>query len=418
MEQWRNTILPACHRARDIGLYGFLLFLPCSIAFSQMCLGLLALAFLVEAAVKKQFHLPRTPLNLPLLAYLASTVITTMFSVNVRKSIKGLDTLLIISVFYLFFYYMKDIEQIKRCAGLLVVFMTIAAFYGVLQHYLEVDLFRISRPISFLKHINDDLKAPVRVPGFFSIYMTFAGQLSMMLPVMCALLISVKSVPKKLLLTLSVVLTVFALFWTYTRSAWLGVICALMAAGFLKSKKLLLVVLLLVMLPGIFLLQPGRLGDGLSVLRDKDEERIYTWITTIDMIRDYPLTGIGKKNYSGMIDPYRERRYGDFEFSSDAHAHNNILHVTVDGGIFTGLCFLCLWWVIFREMYRTCRRVPEEDNVLKWLALGLFGAIVAFFVQGFFEHNWGDSESAMMMWVLIAFSLKLQALVPVTTKER
>jgi hypothetical protein len=46
----------------------------------------------------------------------------------------------------------------------------------------------------------------------------------------------------------------------------------------------------------------------------------------------------------------------------------------------------------------------------KWLALGFFGAIIAFFIQGFFDYNFGDSESAMMMWLIVALSLKLQAL--------
>ena len=69
-----------------------------------------------------------------------------------------------------------------------------------------------------------------------------------------------------------------------------------------------------------------------------------------------------------------------------------------------------LWGAIFVHMYRTCRHIPEDHVADKWLALGFFGAQIAFFVQGFFEHNFGDSESAMMLWVYVAFGLKLQDL--------
>jgi hypothetical protein len=59
-------------------------------------------------------------------------------------------------------------------------------------------------------------------------------------------------------------------------------------------------------------------------------------------------------------------------------------------------------------MYRTYSQIPEENPTLKWLSLGFLGSIVAFFVQGFFEHNFGDSENAMMMWFILALALKIR----------
>jgi O-antigen ligase len=407
---WHNTILTRCQQAKNIGIYGFLIFLPCSIAFSQMCLGLFALTVIVESILTRQFPFPRTPLNRPLFVYIAITLIATVFSVNVAKSINGLEGILVISVFYLFYYSVNDVSHLKKFAGVLVCAMTVAALYGVIQHYLEVDIFRLKRPISFLKHVNDDLTAPVRVSGFFSIYMTFSAQLAMMFPIMCALIVSIRSVSKKVFLGISLLLTGFALLWTYTRSAWMGVLCALIVCASLQGKKWSLLFLILLLLPGILLLQPELLDRSLSMFREKDEERLYTWITTIDMIRDYPLTGIGKGNYSRVVIPYRERRYPDFEFSSRAHAHNNLFQVTADGGLFSGFCFLWLWWVIFREMYRAYCKIPKGHKMEKWLALGFLGAIVAFFIQGFFDFNFGDSESAMMMWLIVALSFKLQTL--------
>jgi len=159
-------------------------------------------------------------------------------------------------------------------------------------------------------------------------------------------------------------------------------------------------------------LQPDIRDRVVSIFyADENLERLYTWESTLRIIRDYPLTGIGKTNFSKFILTYREPYYPSFDFTSRAHAHNNILQVMVTGGIFTLLAFLRLWGVIFREMDRTYRQLPEQSAVFKRLSLGLLCAMVAFFVQGFFEHNFGDSESVMMMWCIVALSLKLPKLI-------
>jgi len=405
-------------QASAVGLHGFILFVPSSIAFSQICLGLFALSYLIEASLKKQFRIPHTPLNRPLLAYLAVRLITTMISTNVSTGIKEVSDFLVVSVFFLYYLYIKDVSLLKKLAVLLALYVTLAASYGVLQHFWEVDVFRLSRPISFLKHVNDDLTAPVRVPGFL-MYMTFSGQLAMTIPIIFALFLSVKSVFKRLLCAISLILILLALLWTYTRSAWIGVICALILFGYVKGKKTFIVLLLLgISIVSLTILQPEILDRSLvdrslSVFSAKENlERVYTWKSTLYIIRDHPLIGIGKGNYPKLAREYRHKRYPDFEFSSYAHAHNNILQVTVTGGIPMLLCFLWLWGVIFKEVYRTYQQVPKESTVLKMLSLGFLGTIIAFFVQGFFEHNFGDIESVMMMWLIVALSLKLQQLVP------
>lgn len=416
----RPRLLHYSRQAARIGLYGFLLFVPCSIAFSQMSLGLLAAAWLTECALRKTSPFTRTPLNWPLVTFAALVLLVTPFSVDVSRSVKDLKDLLTLAIIWLLWPYVTNLSRLRKLTGFLIGCVGVAALYGVAQHYLEVDIFRLTQPISFLKHVNDDLSAPVRVQGFFSIYMTFAGQLAMSLPVALGLLLSAKPVIKKLWLGLAFGLMSAALLWTHTRSAWIAALCALALFGIARGGKrwaALLVVVALLIPSGLLLLKPEMFDKSFSLLRRNDEERLYTWMTTLDMIRDHPLTGIGKRNYSDHIQPYRERRYPDFEFSSRAHAHNNLLQVMADNGIPAGLVFLWLWGVIFVTMYRACRRVPPAYASQRWLALGFFGAALAFFVQGFLEHNFGDTESAMMLWVYVAFGLKMRELLRETSRE-
>ncbi len=406
--------LAYCLHIRNVSLYGFIFFLPISIAFSQTCLTFLFLTYLAEAMLLKFFSFPRTPLNLPLFGYVALTLLVTPFSVNVSRSIKGLEGLLTIGVFYLLYLSIHDFRHIKRITIVLLLSITLAAFYGIVQHYSEVDVFRLSKPVSFLKHVENDLRAPVRITGFSS-YMTFSGQLAMTMPLLCVCFLGVKNALKKGLLAVSILLVCLALVWTFTRSAWLGTVGAITVIGILRGKKNWYIFLLFFVLLTIVAVQPELLDNSLRVFRHNDIERLYTWKSTLHMIWDYPLTGIGKGNYSRIVDTYR-KPYADFKFSSRAHAHNNLLQVTVESGIPSVFCFLWLWSIIFQSLYQTYRQCPEENVSLKMLSLGCFGALIAFFIHGFSEYNFGDSEVAMMMWMIVALSLKLQDLIIVERK--
>ncbi len=433
-----------------LSLYGVLIFLPNSIAFTDICLTVLLLTYLAEIIQTKHFRWPNTPLNRPVLTYVAVMCMSTIFSVDPGTSFRNLTSLLDLGIFFLLYLSFQDAARIKKGSALLLFSVTVSAVYGIIQHYLEIDLFRLTQPVSFLKHLNDDLSAPVRISGFSS-YMTFGGQLGMAIPVIFAYVLCAKERFSRGLWVVALILGNFALLWTYTRSAWLGAIGAILVIGYQRHKGKFLIYalcLLLIVATGIVLMQyvlersatedspqqqteqgehanserpvlPQRqqkVSSGsrktleriMSIFRTKDNrERLYTWLSTLTMIRDHPLTGIGQGNYSDLCWQYR-RSYKGFDFSSDAHAHNNLLQVTVTGGIPLLLCFLWVWWVIFRSAYHSYCQIPDQFAKEKALALGVFGATIAFFIQGFFEYNFGDSEVVAMLLVWVAFSMKLR----------
>ena len=450
------STLPFRQKAGILSLCGVFFFLPNSIAFTDICLSVLLLTFIADIIQAKRFRWSETPLKWPLMMYVTITIISAIFSVDRGKSFHNLTNLIDLGVFFLLFFSLQDAIRIKKGSALLLFSVTVAASYGIIQHYLEIDLFRLTQPVSFLKHLNDDLSAPVRISGFSS-YMTFGGQLGMAIPLLFAYVLCIKERLSRGLWFFALIICSFALLWTYTRSAWLGAIGAILVIGYQRHKGKFLIYalgLFLIAGAGIMLMQyvqeqptenssqqaqqqieqleqpdserprlPQRqqtTSSGnrktieriTSIFRTKDNrERLYTWFSTLAMIQDHPLTGIGQGNYSDLCWQYRTS-YKGFDFSSDAHAHNNLLQVTVTGGVPLLLCFLWVWWVIFRSAYRSYRQIPEQFTKEKALSLGVFGATIAFFIQGFFEYNFGDSEVITMLWVLIAFSMKLRELHP------
>jgi O-antigen ligase len=197
-------------------------------------------------------------------------------------------------------------------------------------------------------------------------------------------------------------------------------VCALVLFGYVKNRKftIFFALSLLLALFSLYMVEQLEIINVrielveriLSIFQTKENlERLYTWHNSLDMIKDYPLTGIGKRNFSYIVAQYRIP-YGDFDFTSRAHAHNNLLQVAVESGIPALGCFLWLWIVMFRTMYRTYQQLHAQGSSLAMLALGCLGALLAFFVQGGFEHNFGDSEAAMMMWTIMAVGMKLSDL--------
>ncbi|MCP4403570.1 MAG: hypothetical protein GY801_40475 [bacterium] len=440
--------LDLCRQLRTLSVYGVIFFIPLSIAFSDICLSLLLLSYLIETIITRRFSWPPTPLDRPLLAFILLTLLLTPFAVNIGKSFSKLTNLIDLAVFFLFYISIKERPQLQKYVETLLLSMTIGSLYGVLQHFLEIDLFRLSQPISFLKHINNDLSRPVRISGFSS-YMTFGGQLAMILPLIFAYTLYSKERRTKILWGSALIINGTALIWTYTRSAWVGSVVAVVVVGYLSRGKTFwkqLLIALLILGTSLVLQQsldyrsaktgvritaensessspqdtvtadPGlikRMLDSellrriFSIFQTQDNlERLYTWQSSLYMLADHPFAGIGHGNYSETCQAYRTR-YGDFEFTSDAHAHNAMLQVAVIGGIPSLGVFLWLWFTLFRSSYQCYRQTPADAPKSRALALGAFGALIAFFFHGFFEHNFGDSEVLSMLWLLYALSLAL-----------
>lgn len=440
----QRRMLALCQQLRALSLYGGIFFIPLSIAFSDICLSLLLLSYLAEIIITKRLAWPQTPLNRPLLAFIFLTVLLTPFAFNVEKSFSKLTNLIDVAIFFLFAMAIKERPQVQKYAGALVLAMTIGSVYGVLQHYLEIDLFRLSQPISFLKHINNDLSAPVRISGFSS-YMTFGGQLAMLMPFIFAYILYAKERRTKIFWSAAFIVNGAALIWTYTRSAWVGSVMAIVVVGFyVKGKRFRKYLFFTCLILGISLVlqqsldyrspkttpsgttleresalqqersaAPGFVQGMLdseivkrfrSIFQTNDNlERLYTWQSSLFMVTDHPLSGIGHGNYSKACQVYRTR-YGDFEFTSKAHAHNAMLQVAVIGGLPLLGSFLWIWFTLFRSSDQFCRHTSEDAPELRSLALGTFGALIAFFIHGLFEHNFGDSEVLAMLWILYALA--------------
>jgi len=114
--------------------------------------------------------------------------------------------------------------------------------------------------------------------------------------------------------------------------------------------------------------------------------RVVLWKTSIDIIKDYPVFGIGydiKKEFKKRI---------KVPVSSTAHSHNSYLTLAVYRGIPTVIILLLIYLYFFKIFYYS------NDNVIKYSGIGV---LLVYLLEGLTENNFGDSEVLMIFWLVM-----------------
>src|SRR5262249_18969381 len=184
-----------------------------------------------------------------------------------------------------------------------------------------------------------------------------------------------------------------ALVMTYTRSAWLGFMVGCCVLLGLHKKVFLLTLPLLVL--AVFLLVPQAVQTRALIILDPRsitaQERLSMWSSGFHMIRDHPWTGIGMGAMVRMYHDYREPDSPVNPTRRIGHLHNNVLQVAAERGLLGLACWLWIWLAYGWQTWRIYRRLGPEQVRAKALVVGSLASVVAFHVEGLFEHTFGAS---------------------------
>ncbi|MBI3651139.1 MAG: O-antigen ligase family protein [Acidobacteria bacterium] len=255
-----------------------------------------------------------------------------------------------------------------------------------------------------------------RISGFYSHYETYAEVLQLIAAVVCGLLMALphKRSWQALLLALSGLLIIGALILTSTRAALAGMALAITVMAFASARKQIFALAIL----GIVLLAPlayvvvkHSRGDKIfTPQEDSAQYRLEVWREAFWLIRDHPLTGIGKGSEGGA---YLREKYALYNGGKlpPGHFHSTIVQIATWWGLPALAMYAAMMAIFFREIWRLNRRLRERKNWNDWgIVLGVMGALVAFNVSSLVHFNFGDGEVVMMFWLLtgIVFAIRHQ----------
>jgi len=87
------------------------------------------------------------------------------------------------------------------------------------------------------------------------------------------------------------------------------------------------------------------------------------------------------------------------------HMHSDYLQIALERGLPALLTWLLLLGTYAITLWRTRRRIAEEDWLEKGIVLGALGGLLGFMTSGVVHYNWGDSEVVMIFYLIMGFSL-------------
>ncbi|HUT52997.1 MAG TPA: O-antigen ligase family protein [bacterium] len=356
---------------------------------SIMLLGLLA-AFIVRSIHQDRPPRFNAPMDLFLFAYLAWITLSAVFSFNREQSLGEALRMTIPVAAYFLAAYAAPPQKKYLVLGLGAVILMEAAG-GLLEVFSPGFL-----PAALQTAVP---ATPGRVHGTFVNYNHFAGLMEAGIFLSFGVLNTVDLDPdvagfdliaKRALFAIPGGLMIIALVLSMSRGGWASSLAGIIffAAIFrwrlLKDwKRIALLAGVILILAGAFLVKANRdllakrIGDIEALYQENEisgNERISLWKSSLEMVRDHPLFGVGWGAFKDAYPSYRR----DNIFVGLVFAHNDFLQIAATSGV-PGLAFFLLFVAMtFGQGFKVIRADAEdfETRVMPGILAGLFAMLV------------------------------------------
>ena len=389
---------------RRVLLGAFIVGLGFSITLSETALALLTLLWLWRLRDAEARRAQAWPLWAPVLAFSVLSLLSALVSGHAAQSLVACKGLLLASALYVTADALPDGSSADRFLSALALAAAGAALVGLVQ----VGLCPGPEPVDwwprFIYHHCE------RARAFFSIYMTLAGVLTLVVLATLPRLVQGGGFrPGSALLWL---VSVAGLIATYTRGAWLGVAAGVAAVLPAFRRRWIVVGILALIVVGLLVVPYEirikvrtlvELRHRILTMVDPREagiqERRFMWESGAAMWRERPLLGWGP---GGVKREYVRYALPEASKKRTGHVHNTPLQILVERGLFGLAAWLSIWVVFYARAIALLWRLDPARHRERALVAGSLAAVTGFLVAGLSEYNFGDSEVVMVAWALMA----------------
>lgn len=375
-------------------LGAFTVGLAVSISLAELALAGLALALLLptrEAGARARL---RWPLGAPVGAFALWTLLSALASARPLESLLASKALLVLGTFYVVLNALPDAAAARRFATVLGALVAVVALLAIAQ-VLACPPTPPAWPL-----LGRFFRKCARARGFYSIYMTLAGVITL---VMLAILPRLLRAGWQARWTaLGWLAGLVALGLTYVRGAWIAFAAGMAASLLLARQRLLVRLVLAAAVVAALFAVPGALSrlGSLGTLQDNTTiDRLAMLEGGLALVRDHPLLGVGvgrvKDLYPAYAPDIAMRRH-------TSHLHNTPLQIAAERGLPGLAAWLAVFVAFFGRAVGILRAVPAAREADRALVLGCLVAVGGFLVAGLFEYNFGDTEVLLVACSLMA----------------
>jgi putative inorganic carbon (HCO3(-)) transporter len=368
-----------------------------SIAVSQILLGLGLAALLLSS---ERIRLP--PIKLPLVLFMAGTVLALLFSGHVREGTPQIRKFLVFAILLLVYSTFRSVAQIR---GIVLAWTGVATLSAVRSLFQFWQKYQESQELGqnfYTFYVGE------RITGFMSHWMTLGVEEMIVMLMLASYLFFARDQRWKAAGWLCGAVLAISLVLGFTRSIFLlGFPVGLLYLLWFWHRWLVAAAPVVAVIG--FLVAPQALKERvISIVQphgqlDSNEHRYITRRTGVAMIRAHPLLGLGPEQVKYQFDqwvppdipkPLPEGWYG--------HLHNIYLQYAAERGIPTMLCIMWMIAKILWDFVTGLRKMPLGAEG-RFVLQGGIAVILGILAEGFFDYNLGDSEVLTMFLAVVGF---------------
>jgi len=238
-----------------------------------------------------------------------------------------------------------------------------------------------------------------------------AGGLAMLLPLAIGFALGGKSLWLRIACSLASLFASAVLLLTGSRGALLGLALAVLVILIVQNRWFLLAIPAVILGGVAALVALGADRAGAWMLSgtatsavESLEGRLEIWARALDMIRDFPFTGIGL----GMFDRMLDLLYPLHMVTPEVdiyHPHNLFLFQATSGGLPGLIAWLALILLLFAMAAQSVRWSRRGEA---WpLAMGLLGGLAAYVGHGLFDSPTSFIRAGAILWLLFGLQAAL-----------
>lgn len=284
----------------------------------------------------------------------------------------------------------RDRQRVKRLLIVGIFSFSLVILDALIQRVHGEDLVR-----HWSIHYTDRL---LRLTGPYKVYGLLSAHLIGALPVVLTASWSGKKpdIPRKIAWLCLFVASIYVLYKTHSRGAWLAAFVSwIFFASLLRSKWIMVILMSTAIL--VPLVMPTH--DLIHLDRDNKEqslrERAHLWYRAVQVIQNRPLFGCGINTYVKNYQKFDKRKNWRVP---GYYAHNGYLQLAAECGLISLALFLLLLWKGIRSGYLAFQ---DAERQRKFLIAGLLTGFLALLLQAGVDTTLHNLQSSVMIWLLL-----------------
>ncbi len=345
--------------------------------------------------LQKDASFPETHITIPWLIFLFVCALSLFMTHNIELSLRALFTKYI-KYFLLFIaiseFLKKNPPVLKRINVVFLVSVAALMLDALIQFVTGTDIAGKNLHIIHIEPTDRKrISASLSHPNCLGTY------LIAVIPLLFAsLAYHFKNKMKSLISGVLIFLSFIALYFTYSRGAFVALIIAISTTLFLWKKKIALMVfsasLLFVFLAPSPFTQSLRQSFNFSMNASGSvKDRLKLWKSAFEMVQERPVLGWGLNTYTEVIPLF----VGDFDAW---YPHNCYLQMASEIGYLGLASFLILLFSFFLSIYRGF--LSAKSSLEKLIAAAFLTSLLAMACHAFVDTNFYSLPLIALFWTV------------------